>query len=115
MYMKKSTPAWSRTDVNKPLGTFFLETPLALKRLASSNDKGDFSEFQNENRGTTRRLVSVEKEVRLMKQLLDEMMTKYELLIKENKEMKSMVLKIDHIIETNKKMKKELGGIKKEN
>ena len=79
---KESTPAWRRTDINKPAGTYLLEMPLRPRKLASSNDTGDFSGFQNENRGTTRRLVSVEREVRLMKELLDGRMTKYELLVK---------------------------------
>ena len=48
-----------------------------------------------------------------MKELIDGMMLKYELIVKENKEMESMFLKYDQIIETNKDMKKELGNIKK--
>ena len=47
-----------------------------------------------------------------MKELLDDMMTKYELLVSENKEMKNWILKYNHIIETNKEMKKELGNIR---
>ena len=68
---KESIPTWSRTNINKSAGTYLLETPLGLRRLAGSNDTGDFSGFQNEKGGTTRRLVSVEREVRLMKKLLD--------------------------------------------
>ena len=49
---KESTPTWSTTDVNRHAGTYVLETPLRLKRLAGSNDIGEFSGFQNENRGT---------------------------------------------------------------
>ena len=94
---KESTPAWRRTDINKPAGTYLLEMPLGLRRLAGLNDTGDFSGFQNENRGTTRRLVSVERELRLIKEMLVGTMTKYELLVKENKEVKSIVLKYDHI------------------
>ena len=48
-----------------------------------------------------------------MKELLERMMTKYELTEKENTEMKSMLLEYEHIIETSKEMKKELGSIKK--
>ena len=51
--------------------------------------------------------------MRLLKELLDSMMTKYELLPKENKEMKNMFAKYDQIMETNKETKKELGNIEK--
>ena len=60
------------------------------------------------------RLVSVEREVRLMKELLDGMMMKFELLVNENKEMKSRILKYDHIIETNRD-EKGIGKYRKRN
>ena len=53
--------------------------------------------------------------MRLMKELLDSMITKYELLSKENKEIKNTFAKFDKIMENKKEMKKELGNIKKEN
>ena len=61
----ESTPIGSTTNVNRPAGTYVLETSLGLKRLADSNDIGEFSRFQNE-----RRLVSVEREMKLMKELI---------------------------------------------
>ena len=72
MDREEPNPTWSTTDVNRPAGTYVLETSLGLKRLAGSSDSGEFSGFQNESRGTARRLVSVEREVRLMKELLDD-------------------------------------------
>ena len=67
-----------------------METPLRLRRLAGLDKTGDFSGFENENRGTTKRLMNVVKEVRFMKELLEGMMTKYQAIEKENKGMKSM-------------------------
>ena len=105
MDREESTLTWSTTDVNRHAGTYVLETPLGLKRLAGSNDTGEFSGFQSDSRGAMRQLVSVEREVRLIKELLDSVMMKYELLVSENKEMKNRILKYNHIIETNKEMK----------
>ena len=107
MDREKSTPVWSTTHASRLAGTHVLEMPLELKRLAGSSDTGDCSGFLNESRGATRRITSVEKEMRLMKELLDSMITKYDLLSKENKEMKNMFAKYDQIMETNKEMKKE--------
>ena len=115
MDIEESTPIGSTTDGNRHVGTHVMETPLGLKRLASSNDMVEFSGFHNKSRGTMRRIDSVEREVRLMREILDGMMTKYDLLANENKETKSKILKYDHIMETNKDMKEELGNIRKEN
>ena len=74
---KESTPAWSRSDVRKPIGTYHqLETPIGLKWLTGSNSTLDFSGFENENRGTTRMLGNAEKEVRFMIELWEGMMMK---------------------------------------
>ena len=87
---KESTLAWSRREVNKPTRTYqLLEKTLGLRKLAGSNI-GDFSGFENENKGTIRRLVSVEREIRFMKELWESLMMKQELIEKENKEMKDM-------------------------
>ena len=50
MDREESTLTWSTTDVNRPTGTYVLETPLVLIRVAGSNDIGEFSGFQS-NRG----------------------------------------------------------------
>ena len=60
-----------------------METPLRLRRLAGLDKTGDFSGFENENRGTTKRLMNVVKEVRFMKELLEGMMMKYEVIEKK--------------------------------
>ena len=75
MDREKSTLACRPTDANRTAGTHLLETPLGLKRLAGSSDASDFSGFLNESTGTMGRLTSVER-LRLMKELLDRMMTK---------------------------------------
>ena len=47
MDREESTPIGSITNVNRPAGTYVLETPLGLKRLAGSSDIGEFSGFQS--------------------------------------------------------------------
>ena len=66
-----------------------LETPLGLKRIGSTNVMGDFSGFENESRGTMRRLLNVEREMRFMKEILEYIMGKCDALERKNKEMKS--------------------------
>ena len=113
MECEEATLTWSRSVVNKPEGAYhLLETPIRLRRLAGSNNT-DFSGFENEKRGTMRRIVNVEREIRFMKELLEGLMMKYEQT--SNKERKSMFCEYEHIIETNKEMQKELMSIKEEN
>ena len=86
---KESPLEWSKSGINRPAGTCqLLETPLGLRRLAGFDIPGDFSGFEKENKGTMRRLVSVEREIKFMKEMLESLMTKHEQIEKENKEMK---------------------------
>ena len=55
---------------------YALETPLGLKRVTGTNVTGDFSGFENESRGTMRRLVNMEREMRFMKEVLEGIMGK---------------------------------------
>ena len=76
---KESPPVWSKSGIDKPAGTCqLLETPLGLRKLTGSDIAGDFSGFEKENKGTMRRLVSIEREIRFTKELLESLMTKYE-------------------------------------
>ena len=76
---KESTLAWSHSDINRP-GAYVLETPLALRRITGTNVTGGFSGFENESRGTTRRLVNMEREMRFMKEVLEGIMGKCDIL-----------------------------------
>ena len=49
----------------------------------------DFSDFEKESRGTTRRLMNMEREMRFMKEVLEGIMGKCDALERENKEMKT--------------------------
>ena len=92
-----------------------LETPLGLRRLGGLDIAGDFSGFERENKGTVLRLVSAEREIRFMKELLESLMMKHEQIEKENKEMKDKFREHKSIIETNKEVQKELISMKEEN
>ena len=89
-----------------------LETPRGLERIAGTNVT-DFSGFENESRGTMRRLVNMEREIRFMKEVLEGIMGKCNILYRENKEMKSKFQEYKHILQVNKEIKKELGSMKK--
>ena len=72
---KESTPSLSQNYVNRP-GAHVLETPLGLEKIAGPNVTGDFSGFENGTRGTMRRLVNMEREMRCMKEVLEGIMGK---------------------------------------
>ena len=59
--------------------------------------------------------MNVEREVRVMKELLESLMTEHEQIKKENKEMKDKFREHKSIIETNKEVQKELISMKEEN
>ena len=84
---KESAPAKSQKQVNK-LESYVLETQIGLRLMAGMNEGRDFTGFGNEDRGTMRKLVNVEREMRFMK-LLEGIM-KYEVLKKIYIEIKSM-------------------------
>ena len=111
---KETTPALSRSDINRP-GEYVLQTPLGLKRIVGTNMTGDFSRFENESRGTMKRLVSMEREMKFMKEVLEGIIGKCDILERENKEMKSRFQEYKHILEVNNEMKKELRSMKEEN
>ena len=81
---KESTLAFSQSDINRS-GAYMFETPLDLKRIAGMNVTGDFSGFENESRGAMRRLVNMEQEMRFMKEVLEGIMGKCDILERENK------------------------------
>ena len=55
-----------------------------------------------------RRLLNKEREMRIMKEVLESIMGKCEVLERENKEMESKFWEYKHITETDKEMEKEL-------
>ena len=62
---------------------YILETPLEMKRIAGTNVTGDISGFEN------KRLVNMEREMQFLKEVLEGIMGKCDVLERENKEMKS--------------------------
>ena len=73
----------------------------------------DFSGFEKESRGTIKRLVDIEREMRFMKEVLESVMGRCDDLERENKEMKIKFQEYKHTLEDNIELKKEIGSMKK--
>ena len=101
---KESAPAGSQNDKHK-WRSYVLETPLGLKKIARTNEGSDFSGFENEGKGTIRKLVNVEREG----------VGRYHDDVWDTGKRKLRNENYEHFIEVNKEMKKELWSMKKEN
>lgn len=65
----------------------FVETPLGLRQLGKCGETRDFSGFKEETTNM-RRIVNVEKEIRLMKEVIAGILEKQEQLVKDNSDLK---------------------------
>ena len=59
-------------------------------------ERADLSGFEKKSRGTTRRLVQIEREMRFMKEVLESVT-----LLTENKEIKNKFKEYEHTMEDN--------------
>ena len=91
-----------------------LETPLGLRNLGESGDSRGFSGFLPD-RGNMRRLVGVESEIRLLKELMAQILDKQDQLILDNNELKKKCANYDSIVKENSDMKQALEVLKNEN
>ena len=84
-----------------------IETPAGLRRLSEFSD-GEFSGFKEE-RGTVRRLVAAEREIRCMKELIVAVMDRQDKVEQENKDMKKAM---EQIKKENEILKTQCEGFK---
>ena len=91
-----------------------METPVGLRRIGDSEEVGEFSGFKEE-RGSMRRIVNLEKELRAVKETIANILENQNVLIEENCELKSECEKYGNAIKENSKMKQCLKEIKEEN
>ena len=89
------------------------ETPMGLRRLME-NDGRDFSGFREE-KGTMRRVNSVEWEMRNMRELIAGILLKQDELVEENKELRNKFMECERDLQMNKEMKREMEVLKEEN
>ena len=112
--------AISKTSINS-LGqglpkADFVETPTGLRRLSEVSTGKDFSGFQQgRERGNLRRMVEMEREIRIVKETLNAVLEKQDQLIMENEELKRQCDGYQNIIKTNNEVKKVVDELKKEN
>ncbi|MPC12739.1 hypothetical protein E2C01_005444 [Portunus trituberculatus] len=69
----------------------YIETPIGLRKLTEDTIDEDFSGFRDE-RGNTRRLVNVERELRYLKEVMSSLMDKHERLVSENTALKLRIM-----------------------
>jgi len=91
-----------------------LETPLGLRKLSDWSGNREFSGFKEE-RSNMRRVVSLEKEVRLMKDAISGLLEKYDNLTKDNDDLKMKYAGYENALKVNSEMKKSLEELKQEN
>ncbi len=92
----------------------FIENPVGLRQLMEAIGERDFSGFREE-KGNMRRIISVEKEIRCMRELISGILEKQDKLIMENKELKKKYSKCESALKINNEMKEAMEELKKEN
>ena len=90
-----------------------METPVRLRKLGGLGE-GEFSGFREEQ-GNMRRLVTAEREIRCMRELIAGILERQDEIEQENNALKCQLGELEGIVRENKEMKKELEQIRKEN
>ena len=75
------------------------------------NDGRDFSGFREE-KGTMRRVISVEREMRNMRELIAGILLKQDELVEENKDLRNKFMECERDLQMNKEMKREMEVLK---
>lgn len=86
-----------------------IETPVGL-RVLTSEDSGDFSGFR-EDRGNMRRIISAEREIRYMRELIAGVLEKQDDIIAENKKLSE---KVEQVSEENKSLREKIEEMEKQ-
>ena len=102
----------SPPNVNKPIGAgvSVIETPMGFRSLME-NDGRDFSGFREE-KGTMRRVISVEREMRNMRELITGILLKQDELVKKNKDLRNKFMECERPTDEQRN-KKGNGSIKR--
>ena len=82
-------------NINKPIGAgvSVIETPMGLRKLMESDGR-DFLGFREE-KGTMRRVIGVEREMRNMRELIAGILLKQDELVEENKELRNKFMECE--------------------
>ena len=101
-----------RGSLNKQIGDR-VETPVGLRKITSElwSEGSDFSGFR-EDKSNMRRIITVEKEVRCMRELIASILEKQDQLLEENKELKCKCDRFESVLVANREMKVSLEVIK---
>ena len=102
-------------NINKPsgAGVSVIETPMGLRKIME-RDGRDLSGFREE-KGTMRRVTSVEREMGNMGELIAGILLKQDELVEENKELRNKFMECEKDLQLNKEMKREMEALKEEN
>ncbi|MPC35944.1 hypothetical protein E2C01_029382 [Portunus trituberculatus] len=99
MTESKHTPSYGNKQ--------YIETPFELRRLTEDIMDKDFSGF-GEEKGSMRRLVNVEKELRNMKEVMSSLIDKHDKLTMENIELKLRLVECEKVSAINQGLKEEI-------
>ncbi|MPC66961.1 hypothetical protein E2C01_061120 [Portunus trituberculatus] len=91
----------------------YIETPVGLRKQTEDIMDKDFSGF-SEERGSMRRLINVERELRYMKEVMLSLMDKQDRLTMENFELRLRLVECE-ISAISQGLKEEIQEIKKQN
>ncbi|MPC73464.1 hypothetical protein E2C01_067793 [Portunus trituberculatus] len=92
----------------------YIKIPVGLRKQAEDIMYKDFSGFKDK-RGSMRRLINVERELRCMKEVMSSLMDKQDRLTTRNTELKLRLVECEKVSGINQGLKEELQEIKKQN
>ncbi|MPD00473.1 hypothetical protein E2C01_095946 [Portunus trituberculatus] len=92
----------------------YIETPVGVRKLTEDIIIKDISGFRDE-RGSMRRSINIDRELRYMKEVMSNLMDKQDKLTTENTEMKLRLVEFVKISAINQGLKEEIQEIKKQN
>ena len=105
-FIKMSTP---RLSTQSPI-----ETPLGLRRIGDSGESGDFLGFREE-RVSMRKIVILERELRMVKEAIGRILDTQDLLVTENNDLKRKCQEFGNAQKENNMMKQCMKEIREEN
>ena len=91
-----------------------IETPLGLRRIGDSGESGDFSGFREE-RVSMRKIVTLERELRMVKETIARILDTQDALVNQNNDLKRKCQEFGNAQKENSMMKQCMKEIREEN
>ena len=91
-----------------------VETPLGRRRIREVSGERDFSGFREE-RASMRRIITLEKDMRCLRELVSSVLDNQDKLIKENQDLRNKYSEYESVMKLNNEIKKGMENLKKEN